>query len=116
MEYLLIPLFVVIAIKQLWLYFVAAMRLREMRDAKLLTKSQRVMGSILLAEGLFLDLLVHWLIGTVVFLEFPARKEYTLSRRLWRLSNGPEGWRKRWATAIRHELLDTADPEGIHRG
>lgn len=116
MTYLLILLGVFIATKQLWLYFVAAMRLREMRDAKLLTKTQRVMGSILLAEGLALDLLVHWIVGTVVFLELPARKEYTLSRRLWRLSNGPEGWRKRLATTIRHELLDSADPEGIHRG
>ncbi|MDQ0084594.1 hypothetical protein J2W35_004963 [Variovorax boronicumulans] len=116
MTYLLILLCVFIATKQLWLYFVAAMRLREMRDAKLLTKTQRVMGSILLFEGLVLDLLVHWVVGTIVFLEFPARKEYTLSRRLWRLSNGEDGWRKRLATTIRNELLDSADPEGIHRG
>jgi len=113
---LFIILGVFFAVKQLWLYFVAAMRLREVRDAKLLTKEQRVIGAILLCEGLLLDLLVHWFVGTVLFLEFPAWKEYTLSRRLWRLSNGPEGWRKRLATCIRTRLLDSIDPEGVHRG
>lgn len=116
MTYFLIFFGVFIAIKQLWLYFVAAMRLREVRDAKALTKAQRVLGSILLFEGLLLDLLVHWFIGTILFLELPARKEYTLSRRLWRLSNGPAGWRQRLAIKIRTELLDAIDPEGIHRG
>jgi len=112
----LIILGVFIAAKQLWLYFVAAMRLREVRDAKALTKTQRVLGAVLLCEGLVLDLLFHLVVGTVLFLELPARKEYTLSRRLWRLSNGPEGWRKRLAIKVRAELLDSIDPEGIHRG
>jgi hypothetical protein len=112
----LIALGVFIAIKQLWLYFVAAMRLRQVRDAKALTKWQRILGSILLCEGLLLDLLVHVLIGTVLFLELPAKKEYTLSRRLWRLSNGPDGWRKSLATKIRQELLDSIDPSGVHSG
>ena len=116
MTTLFILLGVFFACKQLWLYFVAAMRLQEVRDAKALTKAQRVVGAVLLCEGLLLDLLVHWLVGTVLFLELPARKEYTLSRRLWRLSNGPEGWRKRLATRIRTQLLDSIDPSGIHRG
>ncbi|MBT2299288.1 hypothetical protein J7E70_02315 [Variovorax paradoxus] len=116
MTTLLILLGVFFALKQLWLYFVAAMRLREVRDAKALTKAQRVLGSMLLFEGLLLDLLVHVFIGTLVFLELPARKEYTLSRRLWRLSNGPDGWRRRLATKIRAELLDAIDPSGVHKG
>ena len=112
----LIMLGVFIACKQLWLYFVAAMRLREVRDAKAFTKPQRVLAAILLCEGVLLVLLVHWFIGTILFLEFPAWKEYTLSRRLWRLSNGPDGWRRRLATLIRTQLLDSIDPEGVHRG
>lgn len=116
MTTILIILGVFFACKQLWLYFVAAMRLQEVRNAEALTKAQRVIGSILLFEGLLLDLLVHWFIGTVLFLELPAPKEYTLSRRLWRLSNGPEGWRRRLATLIRTQLLDSIDPAGIHRG
>lgn len=112
----LVILGIFIAVKQLWMYFVCAMRLRQVRDLKALTKSQRVLGSILLIEGLALDLIVHFTIGTLLFLELPARKEYTLSRRLWRLSNGPEGWRKRLATKLREELLDSIDPDGVHRG
>lgn len=104
------------AAKQLFLYFVAAMRLQQVRDAQQLTKAQRVVGSVLVCEGLLLDLLFHWTVGTVVFLELPARREYTLSRRLWRLSNGPEGWRKRLALRIRTQLLDSIDPSGTHRG
>ena len=104
------------AIKQLFLYFVAAMRLREVRDSQTLTKEQRVIAAVLVCEGLLLDLLVHLTIGTILFLELPARKEYTLSRRLWRLSNGPDGWRKSLALAIRTRLLDSMDPEGVHRG
>jgi len=102
------------ACKQLFLYFVAAMRLQEVRDAQALTKAQRIVGSVLVCEGLLLDLLVHYTIGTIVFLELPARKEYTLSRRLWRLSNGAEGWRKRLALRIRTQLLDSIDPRGVH--
>lgn len=116
MTYSLIILGAFIAIKQLFLYFVAAMRLREVRDAQALTKAQRVIGSVLVCEGLLLDLLVHFTIGTVLFLELPAKNEYTLSRRIWRLSNGPDGWRKRLATVIRTQLLDSADPSGVHRG
>ena len=104
------------AVRVLWVYFTAAMLLKRLRDDGVLTRAQKAFGYVSLAEGLLLDLVVHLTIGTVLFLELPARGEYTLSGRLWRLSNGPMGWRRRLATAIRVGLLDAIDPSGIHRG
>lgn len=116
----LIALFFIMA-KQLWLYFIAGMHLQKMRDAvpPLLTPEQEKLGYWLLFEGLALDYIFHVTWGSLIFLEWPAHKEYTLSARLWRLSNMPEGpddWRRRLALKIRTKLLDTADKRGYHRG
>jgi hypothetical protein len=105
-----------ISARQLWLYFVAGMRLKMVRDAGNLTRGDTVLGYMALAEGLLLDLVFHMVFGTLLFLELPARGEYTLSARLWRLSNGPDGWRRRFALKARKGLLDSLDPSGIHSG
>ncbi len=42
--------------------------------------------------------------------------EWTLSERLWRLSNGPESWRQKRTLDLRVALLDAIDPAGIHWG
>jgi hypothetical protein len=111
-----ILLLAIISGRQLWLYFVAAMRLKMVRDAGTLTHGQKVLGYWLLAEGLLVDLLFHLTFGTLLFLELPAWKEWTLSARLWRLSNGPDSWRQRLALKIRKGLLDSIDPSGVHTG
>jgi hypothetical protein len=105
--------------RNLWLYFVAAMRLQEMRDAGILTKEQRYLAYGALLEGLTLDFVFHVTFGSLFFWEHPFRKEFTLSARIWRLSNQqphPDNWRQRRALRWRKKLLDSADPKGIHRG
>lgn len=114
MIYVYTALVALLACRQLWLYFVAAMRLKMVRDVGALTRAQTVLGYSVLAEGLVLDFLVHMLIGTLLFLELPARNEWTLSARLWRLSNGPPSWRQRLALKVRTGLLDSIDPSGVH--
>jgi hypothetical protein len=106
----------IISARQLWLYFVAGMRLKMVRDAGNLTRGETVLGYMALAEGLLLDFLFHMIFGTLLFFELPARGEYTLSARLWRLSNGPDSWRQRLALKARKGLLDSLDPSGTHRG
>ena len=106
----------IVSARQLWLYFVAAMRLKMVRDSGQLTYGQTVLGYWALAEGLLLDLVFHLVFGTLIFLELPAWKEWTLSGRLWRLSNGPTGWRQRLALKVRKGLLDSIDPSGEHHG
>ena len=101
------------AVYLLWVHFVAVMHLMHMRDDGLLTHSQKAIGYTALAVGLVLDLVVQIII-TVLFLDCP--REWTVSGRLWRLSNGPASWRQRLALTLRSALLDSADPKGIHRG
>ncbi|CAN7330364.1 hypothetical protein LJR084_001936 [Variovorax sp. LjRoot84] len=105
--------------RNLWLYFIAAMRLKEMRDAGTLTKEQRYLGYSLLAEGLLLDFAFNVVFGSWFFWEHPFRREFTLSARIWRLSNlqpHPDNWRQRRALRWRKKLLDSGDPKGIHQG
>ena len=97
----------------LWVHFVAIMHLMHMRDDGLLTREQRVIGYTALAVGLVLDVALQVAL-TAVFLELP--REWTVSGRLWRLSNGRPGWRQRLALRLRVGFLDSADPSGTHRG
>lgn len=98
----------------LWVLYAAVMRLKQVRDAGKLTTSMKVFGYPALFLGLAVDFFVNVVFGTLVFLQIP--REMTLSRRLWKLSNGDEGWRQRWSYWIRTQLLDAVDPEGVHRG
>ncbi len=111
MTYLLIS---IASAHVLWLHFVACMRLKMVRDAGLLTTPMKVFGYPVLAMGLVIDFFVNICVGTVLFLELP--REYTLSARLWRLSNDAPSWRQRIALAIRTGLLDNVDPAGKHTG
>lgn len=106
-------LVVILAIWLLWVFFVAVMHLKELKDAGTLTKAQKVFGYPVLFIGLALDVAVNAVVATVLFLELP--REWLLSGRLWRLSQG-DGWRAKLATAIRSQLLDSADPKGVHKG
>jgi len=107
----------VLAVHLLWVYFVAVMHLKHLKEDGKLTGGVKFMGYPALIVGLILDLIVHLVIGTVLFLEPPARSEWTLSARLWRLSNQDrDTWRKRIALFLRQSLLDPVDPAGIHKG
>ena len=102
------------AIYLLWVHYVAAMRLMQVRDADQLTWAMKCIGYPAVAFGLFLDLVVNTFVATVIFFELP--KEFTVSARLTRHSEEGEGWRKKLAIGIRTALLDNIDPKGIHRG
>lgn len=109
----MIYLTIVLLIWLLWVFFVAVMHLKELRDAGTLTRAQKAFGYPALAIGLALDVLVNATVATALFVELP--REWLLSGRLWRLSHG-DGWRAKLATAIRSQLLDSADPSGLHKG
>jgi len=98
----------------LWGMYCAVMRLKQVREANALTPSIKVMGYPWLVAGLVIDFVVNTIFGTALFLELP--REWTLSSRLWRLSNEAPCWRQRWALWIRVNLLDPIDPSGTHRG
>lgn len=102
------------AIWVLWILYVAMMRLRQVRDAGKLTLAMKVLGYPWLFFGLFIDLVLNVVLGSIVFVELP--REYTLSERLWRHSQESTGYRQKWAEAIRVNLLDAIDPTGTHKG
>lgn len=106
-------LVVILAIWLLWVFFVAVMHLKELRDKGTLTTAQKVFGYPALVIGLVLDFLVNVVVASILFLELPD--EWLVSGRLWRLSQG-DGWRAKLATLIRSQLLDSADPSGVHKG
>lgn len=106
-----------LAILSPWLLFIlyaAAMHLKHVRDDGKLTKAQAVLGYPWVALGLVIDVAVNVVICTPLFMEMP--REWTVSSRLWRLSNGDPGWRQKLALALRAGLLDSLDPSGIHKG
>lgn len=99
----------------LWIMYVAVMRLKQVREAGQLTTAMKAFGYPLLAVGLVIDFFVNVVFGSLVLLEIP--REWTLSARLWRWSNNPDGgWRQKLAKAVRVGLLDNIDPAGEHRG
>lgn len=98
----------------LWIVYAGIMRLKMLKDAGMLTTAQKAFGYPWLAVGLVLDAFVNLVVASAIFMERP--KEWTVSARLWRLSNGEPGRQQRWAMAIRTALLDALDPSGTHRG
>jgi len=102
------------AVHVLWGMFVICMALKRVQDAGQLTLAMKLFGYPFLLLGLVVDVAVNVVIGSLLFLEPP--REWLLSARLWRLSNGRPSWRQRIALKIRTQLLDSIDPSGIHRG
>lgn len=111
---MLIALKVILAVYLLWVHYVAAMRLMQVRDEGKLTGAMKAFGYPAVGIGLLLDFIVNTTVATVLFLELP--REFTVSARLTRHSEDGPGWRKKLALAIRVGLLDNIDPRGIHRG
>ncbi|MBT2300356.1 hypothetical protein J7E70_07750 [Variovorax paradoxus] len=98
----------------MWLIYVAMMRLKQVQAEGKLTLAMKILGYPILVFGLALDFLLNVIVGSMLFLEVPREK--TLSERLWRHSQTSTGYRQKLAEVIRVNLLDSIDPEGIHRG
>ena len=99
------------AIYALWIFYLAVMNLKRVRDAGQLHKLALWLGTPVLIVGYLLDALVNVFVMTPILLEFP--QELTVSERLKRHNRQSTGWRK--SVAIWFEpLLDPFDPSGNH--
>ena len=103
-------------------HFCAVMHYRDLRDAGKLKdfKYLTVLAYVTLAVGLVLDFIGQLLVSAV-FMELPRfwgeKKEWTVSARVWRLSNDPSaGWRYKVALFWRTQFLDPRDSRGTHSG
>lgn len=111
MTALLWPLWGVLMLYALWVFFLAVMSLKRAKDAGLLTTTARVFGYPVLFVGLLLDFLANVFVLTVLLGELP--REGTVTSRLKRHNATSTGWRKavaKWA----EPLLDPYDPSGDH--
>lgn len=96
----------------LWIFYLAVMNLKRVRDAGKLGKVALTLGIPVLVIGLVLDLLVNVLVMTPLLLEIP--QETTVTARLKRHKSESTGWRLRVTNWFASELLDHFDPDGSH--
>lgn len=95
----------------LWLFYLAVMNLKRVKEMGLLTKTALTFGTPILFAGLFIDFLVNTFVMTVLMLELPT--EMTVTARLKRHNRESSGWRKSIAMWF-EPLLDPFDPSGDH--
>jgi hypothetical protein len=108
----MIVLYAAASLYVLWVLYLAVMSLARARDAGTLSNAAKILGYPLLAVGVAFNVAVNWILLTVVFLEFPRESMFT--NRVTRHCLHGEGWRKRLACWICHDLLDAFDPSGKH--
>ena len=92
-----------------WIFYLAIMSLRRHKDQ--MSLPAKIIGYPTLFVGVVLDVLINWLVGTVVFVAMP--KELLLTARLKRhIREG--GWRATMARWVCHNFLNVFDPGGSH--
>lgn len=95
----------------LYVFYSAVMNIKRVRDMGKLTTFGKVLGYPTLYIGLFLDLVVNFLVMTVVLLELP--QEFTVTSRLKRHHKESTGWRLA-VVKFFEPVLDPLDPSGDH--
>lgn len=95
----------------LFVWYAAVMNIKRVRDMGKLTTFGKVLGYPTLYIGLVLDLVVNFLVMTVVLLELP--QEFTVTARLKRHHKESTGWRLA-VVKFFEPVLDPLDPSGDH--
>lgn len=108
---LLYLVWALVACYGLWVFYLATMNLKRVRDSGGLSKWALRFGYPVLFCGLLLDIAVNWFVVSLILLEFP--QESTVTARLKRHNNESTGWR---LAVVRffEPLLDPFDPSGNH--
>lgn len=95
----------------LFVFYLAVMNLKRVRDMGKLQGLALALGYPILITGLVLDLFVNVTLCTVLFLELP--QEMTVTSRLKRHNRESTGWRQKLAAWF-EPMLDPFDPSGDH--
>lgn len=105
----------------LWVFFLAVMHLRDVRNAGGLEGPAKHVGLAVLAVGYVLDVLAQIVWASPWFWELPPRRgkfpwfEPTVSDRTKRWAAYPgDGWRERSARWLRRVMLAPFDKSGAH--
>lgn len=97
----------------LWALYAAVMNFKRAHDAGTLSKTGLILGYPWFIFGMVVDIYCNTIPLSILLLEFPKWREFTVTARLTRLST-QGGWRgdvARWAC---DDLLDDLDPSGKH--
>lgn len=98
-------------IYSLWLFYLAVMNLKRVKDLGKLTKPALVLGYPILIAGYLLDVICNLTVFTVLLLELPS--QLTVTSRLSSHVND-DTWRGSVARWFGKHLLDQFDPSGTH--
>lgn len=107
-----LPLWALLSIYILWLFYLGVMSLMRARDAGTLTRTAYFLGLPILYVGLLIDFLVNVLVLSFFLLEPP--REWLVSARLSRHYRSRDSWRRSIAIWFAVNLLDVFDPSGKH--
>lgn len=95
-----------------WILYRIVMRLEAWHDAAPRGGAPLKIAKAFVAGCVVWDALVNLFPVSVLFLDFTI--EGSISQRLRRLVNGPDGWRKRFAIWVSETLLNPYSPNGPH--
>jgi hypothetical protein len=102
----------VLALWLLWVFYLAVMNIKRVRDMGRLGKVATTLGYPVLLVGIVLDVFCNVVVFTLLLAELP--QEWTVTARLKRHKRTSTGYRKRVADWFGSELLDSFDPSGAH--
>lgn len=116
----LLPLAILIGLDmllRLWVFFLAIMKLQDVRDDGVLeTLSPFIQraATLVFALGSAMNLLVRWTVACAVFGVAPKASEVGVSMLVKRLRKGPPGWRQVRAQWWTDNVLGPFDRSGRH--
>lgn len=96
-----------VAIREIWLRYLAVMALKRARDEGKLSRPAFVFGLTLFVPAYLLDIIGNITVCTVLFLDLP--REALITSRIKRYVSGPDGWRKSMAVWFAVHLLNPFD-------
>lgn len=113
MIYLFLSIAFVLLFWGTWIFYLAIMNLKRVKELHGLTGAAYVFGIPTLAIGLVMDWTLNVFL-TLFFLDIPRTPGELVTGRLKRYAYGSNGWRKNVAIWLTNGLLDDYDPSGKH--
>ena len=102
---------------RLWVFFLAIMKLQDVRDDGVLETLDPAIQSaahVVLVLGSVLNLFVRWTVACLIFGVLPKTSEVGVSMLVARLRQGPAGWRQARAQWWTNNVLGPFDRSGRH--
>lgn len=96
-----------------WVLYVLVMGFYRAKLAGRLSPGAYVLAFPWVVIGVVFDVVLHYTLGTLLFVDLPRKGEHLLTKRLQRYMAG-DGWRRKWADWICTHLLDPFDPDMEH--